>query len=77
VAERDPGASLSEPLALAGHEVIVTPSIGIAVFPRGRGDVGSPAEEAPTWRCISAKRQGRNLYRFYDAASERSRLTSA
>jgi diguanylate cyclase (GGDEF)-like protein len=56
---------LSEPLMLAGHEVFITPSIGIAVFPHDGEDPGTLLKNADMAMYL-AKRQGRNLYRFYD-----------
>jgi len=57
---------LSEPLVLAGHEVLVTPSIGIAIFPED-GDSPEVLLKNADMAMYLAKRQGRNLYRFYDA----------
>ncbi len=59
-------ASLSEPLVLAGHEVFVTPSIGIAIFPED-GETPEALLKNADMAMYLAKRQGRNLYRFYDA----------
>ncbi len=59
-------ANLSQPLNLGGHEVFVTPSIGIAVFPKDGEDAETLLKNADMAMYL-AKRQGRNLYRFYDA----------
>ncbi|MCB1823609.1 MAG: EAL domain-containing protein [Candidatus Competibacteraceae bacterium] len=58
--------SLSRPLALDGHEIIVTPSIGIAVFPQD-GETSETLLKSADMAMYSAKHQGRNLYRFYNA----------
>ena len=59
--------NLSKPLVLAGHEVFVTPSIGIALFPED-GDNPETLLKNADMAMYLAKRQGRNLYRFYDAS---------
>ena len=58
-------ATVSQPMNLAGHEVYVTPSIGIAVFPQDGEDADSLVKNADT-AMYSAKRAGKNLYQFYD-----------
>jgi diguanylate cyclase (GGDEF)-like protein len=58
-------ASLREPVSLAGYEVLVTPSIGIAVYPDNASDAESLLKNADT-AMYSAKRAGKNLYHFYD-----------
>ncbi|MFZ1828362.1 MAG: EAL domain-containing protein [Candidatus Competibacteraceae bacterium] len=59
--------SLSQPLTLGGHEVFITPSIGIAVFPQD-GETPETLLKNADMAMYFAKHQGRNLYRFYDAA---------
>jgi diguanylate cyclase (GGDEF)-like protein len=66
-------ASVSQPLSLGGHEVFITPSIGIAVFPRDGEDPETLLKNADMAMYL-AKRQGRNLYRFYDPALNESAL---
>ncbi len=66
-------ATLSQPLTLAGHEVFVTPSIGIAIFPKDGADAETLLKNADT-AMYFAKRQGRNLYRFYDATLNEAAL---
>jgi diguanylate cyclase (GGDEF)-like protein/PAS domain S-box-containing protein len=56
--------ALSESLVLAGHEVVATPSIGIAVFPHDGEDVESLLKNADT-AMYHAKKAGKNLYQFY------------
>jgi diguanylate cyclase (GGDEF)-like protein/PAS domain S-box-containing protein len=58
--------SLSQPLTLAGYDVFVTPSIGIAVFPDD-GEAPEVLLRNADMAMYFAKRQGKNLYRFYDA----------
>ncbi len=72
VAERIRTA-LAEPLTLAGHEVLVTPSIGIAIYPDDGDDPESLIKNADT-AMYHAKRQGRNQCRFYDATLNESAL---
>ncbi len=59
-------ANLSQPLVLAGHEVFITPSIGIALFPEDGDDPETQLKNADMAMYL-AKRQGRNLNRFYDS----------
>lgn len=66
-------ANLSQPLTLAGHEVFITPSIGIAVFPQDGEDAETLLKNADM-AMYFAKRQGRNLYRFYDATLNEAAL---
>jgi diguanylate cyclase (GGDEF)-like protein/PAS domain S-box-containing protein len=71
-------AALSQPLNLAGHEISVTPSIGIAIFPVD-GEEPETLLKNADMAMYFAKRQGRNLYRFYDptlneAALQRLRM---
>jgi len=66
-------AALAEPLTLAGHEVLVTPSIGIAIYPDDGEDPESLIKNADA-AMYHAKRQGRNQYRFYDATLNESAL---
>ena len=58
-------ANLSQPLSLSGHELCITPSIGIAVFPNDGEDAETLLKNADMAMYL-AKRQGRNRYRFYD-----------
>jgi diguanylate cyclase (GGDEF)-like protein len=64
VAERIRTA-LSAPLSLAGHEVFITPSIGIAVFPQD-GETPEALLKNADMAMYFAKRQGRNLHQFFD-----------
>jgi diguanylate cyclase (GGDEF)-like protein/PAS domain S-box-containing protein len=57
----------SDSMIVAGHEMRVTSSIGIAVFPRDGDDVGTLMRNADT-AMYGAKGAGRNTFRFFDAA---------
>jgi diguanylate cyclase (GGDEF)-like protein len=65
---------------LGGHEVYITPSIGIAVFPRDGSNVEELLKNADT-AMYHAKRLGKNNYQFYSEqmnaqASTRLKLES-
>jgi diguanylate cyclase (GGDEF)-like protein/PAS domain S-box-containing protein len=69
--------ALSRPLNLAGHEIVITPTIGIAVFPED-GDNREILFRNADAAMYSAKRSGKNSFRFYDNhmnAQARERLT--
>ena len=55
---------LQQPFKLAGHEVAVTPSIGIALGPGDSGDTETLIKFADI-AMYHAKSAGRNTYRFY------------
>ncbi len=65
VAEKIMGV-LTAPFDLAGHEIFVTASIGISVFPNDGQDVQAILKNADT-ALYRAKEQGRNSYAFYTA----------
>ncbi|MFV0478795.1 MAG: EAL domain-containing protein [Parahaliea sp.] len=56
--------SLSQPIALQSHNPIVTPSIGIALYPQDGHDADSLVRNADTAMYV-AKAGGRACYRFY------------
>ena len=56
--------NLAKPLRLADHDVIVTPSIGIAVFPRDGADVETLLKNADLAMYFS-KRNSPNSYQFF------------
>ncbi len=58
-------ALLARPVTVAGHEVVVSPSIGIAVFPGDGQDAQTLLESADT-AMYFAKRAGKNLFQFYE-----------
>jgi PAS domain S-box-containing protein len=64
---------LSRPLTLEGHEVFITPSIGIAIFPHDGDDAETLLKNADM-AMYAAKHQGRNLYRFYDVSLNETAL---
>ncbi|RLA48989.1 MAG: GGDEF domain-containing response regulator [Gammaproteobacteria bacterium] len=57
--------ALSEPIALQSHNPVVTPSIGIAIFPQDGQDPDALVRNADTAMYV-AKAEGRACYRFYD-----------
>jgi predicted signal transduction protein with EAL and GGDEF domain len=70
--------SLVTPMFIDGHELVITPSIGIAIAPRDAGDVEGLLKAADT-AMYHAKSSGKNNYMYYstdmDAAGmERLRL---
>jgi diguanylate cyclase (GGDEF)-like protein/PAS domain S-box-containing protein len=56
--------NLLQPLTLAGQEVVVTPSIGIAVYPHDGEQVESLLKNADT-AMYHAKSAGKNTFQFY------------
>ncbi|MFK7831508.1 MAG: putative bifunctional diguanylate cyclase/phosphodiesterase [Congregibacter sp.] len=57
--------TLSEPIPLQTHNPVVTPSIGIALYPQDGGDADSLVRNADT-AMYAAKADGRACYRFYN-----------
>jgi diguanylate cyclase (GGDEF)-like protein/PAS domain S-box-containing protein len=67
--------ALSEPVTIDGHELKVTPSVGICAYPHDGKDVETLMRNADT-AMYHAKQMGRNNYQFFtqamnDAAQER------
>ena len=56
---------LSEPIPLQTHKPVVTPSIGIAIFPVDGADPDTLTRNADT-AMYAAKAQGRSCFRFYN-----------
>jgi diguanylate cyclase (GGDEF)-like protein/PAS domain S-box-containing protein len=70
--------ALSEPVTLDGHELKVTPSVGICAYPHDGKDVETLMRNADT-AMYHAKQMGRNNYQFFtqamnDAAQQRLSL---
>lgn len=57
---------MQAPFRLDGHEVVVTPSIGITLFPDDAADMRSLLKNADT-AMYRSKENGRNAYQFYTA----------
>lgn len=57
--------NFSQPFHLSGHEVVVSPSIGISVFPHDGEDVGRLLRNGDM-AMYYAKRAGKNSFSFYD-----------
>jgi diguanylate cyclase (GGDEF)-like protein len=66
-------AALSQPIALDGHDVFITPSIGIAVFPDDGRDGDQLLKNADT-AMYHAKSAGKNTFRFYTESMGASAL---
>jgi len=71
-------ASLRRPIALGGHELVISASIGIALWPDDGKDIETLLRSADS-AMYHAKSNGRNDYQFYDesmnaAAVHRLRL---
>jgi diguanylate cyclase (GGDEF)-like protein len=57
---------LAAPMIIEGHELVVTPSIGIAIAPRDAGDVEGLLKAADT-AMYYAKSSGKNSYLYYNS----------
>jgi len=57
---------LAQPFFLAGHEITVTASIGISVFPKDGRDAETMVKNADV-AMYFAKREGKNTFKFYAA----------
>ncbi len=65
--------SLSRPFVVAGHEVFVTASMGITIYPLDGEDADSLLKNADS-AMYNAKEQGRNNYQFYSESMNASSL---
>lgn len=59
-------AALSKPVMLDDHELVITPSIGIAIAPQDSDNVDGLLRHADT-AMYHAKKTGRNNYKFYSS----------
>ncbi len=59
--------SFEQPFTASGHELFVTPSIGIAVYPSDGQDAGTLLKNADM-AMYHSKHEGRNGYHFYTAS---------
>ncbi|MEM5786895.1 MAG: EAL domain-containing protein, partial [Syntrophobacteraceae bacterium] len=59
--------SLARPFGIAGHEVFVTGSIGITIYPLDGDDADTLLKNADA-AMYNAKEQGRNSFQFYSAS---------
>jgi diguanylate cyclase (GGDEF)-like protein len=59
--------SLQTPMMIDGHEIVITPSIGIAIAPQDADSVESLLKRADT-AMYHAKSAGKNSYSFYSSA---------
>jgi len=58
--------ALGTPMTIDGHELVITPSIGIAIAPRDAADVEDLLKAADT-AMYHAKSTGKNNYIYYDS----------
>ncbi|MBS1139373.1 MAG: diguanylate cyclase/phosphodiesterase with sensor(s) [Proteobacteria bacterium] len=56
----------SRPFEVAGHELTVTPSLGISIYPNDGGDLEALLRNADT-AMYRAKEMGRNSFQFYSS----------
>ena len=61
--------AIAQPFQVGEHELMVTPSIGIAVYPQDGHDLASLAQHADV-AMYRAKEDGRNAYRFFAPAMQ-------
>lgn len=69
VAVRKLREHLAEPVVLAGHETVVTASIGIAMYPHDATNMDELVRKADI-ALYASKHAGRNTYSFFDKAHE-------
>ncbi len=61
--------SITRPMRLSTHEVVVTASVGISLYPADGEDVDTLLKNADT-AMYSAKEQGRNQYQYYEPSMQ-------
>jgi diguanylate cyclase (GGDEF)-like protein/PAS domain S-box-containing protein len=66
--------TLSQPFSLGGHEIVVTASAGIAVYPDDGADVDTLLKNADS-AMYHAKDQGKDNYKFFSPSMNVSSLT--
>jgi len=62
-------AALQRPFAIGPHEIGISASLGIAVYPQHGEDVNRLLKNADT-AMYHAKKAGRNCYRFFRALTD-------
>lgn len=65
--------TFGQPFEVGGHELTITPSLGISVYPRDGQDLETLLKNADT-AMYKAKEQGRNAFQFYDSAMNTATL---
>jgi diguanylate cyclase (GGDEF)-like protein len=61
--------SITQPMLLCAHEVVVTASVGISLYPTDGDDVDALLKNADT-AMYSAKEHGRNQYQYYEPSMQ-------
>jgi diguanylate cyclase (GGDEF)-like protein/PAS domain S-box-containing protein len=64
---------LAQPFAVAGHELIVTPSLGISIYPQDGKDLETLLKNADA-AMYRAKERDRACFQFYDSAMNTASL---
>jgi diguanylate cyclase (GGDEF)-like protein len=59
-------AALSQPYRIDGHELCITPTLGISIYPKDGGDADTLLRNADT-AMYHAKESGKNRFRFFGA----------
>jgi len=64
---------LGQPLFLGGHEIVITPSIGIAIYPEDGADVDTLIKNADM-AMYYAKRVGPNMFKYFQESMNETAL---